>query len=81
MTGLTASRAYGILALRVVTGFYFLWAGLDKLFTWIGGAEPFSAAGFLAFGTAARRRRPSPRAPLSTRLRSSGPTWPATRPC
>ena len=52
MTGLTASRAYGILALRVVTGFYFLWAGLDKLFTWIGGAEPFSAAGFLAFGTA-----------------------------
>jgi thiosulfate dehydrogenase (quinone) large subunit len=52
MTGLTASRAYGILALRVVTGFYFLWAGLDKLFTWIGGAEPFSAAGFLSFGTA-----------------------------
>ncbi|HKO32984.1 MAG TPA: DoxX family membrane protein [Candidatus Limnocylindria bacterium] len=52
MTGLTASRAYGILALRVVTGFYFLWAGLDKLFTFIGGAEPFSAAGFLSFGTA-----------------------------
>ena len=52
MTGLTASRAYGILALRVVTGFYFLWAGLDKLFTFIGGAEPFSAAGFLTFGTA-----------------------------
>ena len=52
MTGLTPSRAYGILALRVVTGFYFLWAGLDKLFTWVGGAEPFSAAGFLAFGTA-----------------------------
>jgi thiosulfate dehydrogenase [quinone] large subunit len=52
MTGLTASRAYGILALRIVTGFYFLWAGLDKLFSWIGGAEPFSAAGFLAFGTA-----------------------------
>jgi len=52
MTGLTTSRAYGILALRVVTGFYFLWAGLDKLFTWIGGAEPFSAAGFLSFATA-----------------------------
>ena len=52
MTGLTASRAYGILALRVVSGFYFLWAGLDKLFTFIGGAEPFSAAGFLTFGTA-----------------------------
>ena len=52
MTGLTASRAYGILALRVATGFYFLWAGLDKLFTFIGGAEPFSAAGFLTFGTA-----------------------------
>ena len=52
MTGLTASRAYGILALRVVTGFYFLWAGLDKVFSFIGGPEPFSAAGFLAFGTA-----------------------------
>jgi len=52
MTGLTASRAYGILALRVVTGFYFLWAGLDKVFSFVGGTEPFSAAGFLTFGTA-----------------------------
>lgn len=52
MTGLTGSRAYGILALRLVTGFYFLYAGLDKVFSFIGGSEPFSAAGFLSFGTA-----------------------------
>lgn len=51
MTGLTASRAYGILALRVVTGFYFLWAGLDKVLSFIGGTEPFSAYGFLTFAT------------------------------
>ena len=51
MTALSGSRAYGILALRVVTGFYFLWAGLDKVFSFIGGPEPFSAAGFLTFGT------------------------------
>lgn len=52
MTRLTGSRAYGILALRLVTGFYFLYAGLDKVFSFIGGSEPFSAAGFLSFGTA-----------------------------
>lgn len=51
MTGLTASRAYGILALRVVTGFYFLYAGLDKVFSFVGGSEPFSASGFLTFAT------------------------------
>ena len=68
MTGLTPSRAYGILALRVVTGFYFLWAGLDKLFTWVGGTEPFSAAGFLAsWHRRHRRRQPSPKARSSTR--------------
>lgn len=52
MTEMSASRAYGILVLRVVTGFYFLWAGVDKVFSFIGGPEPFSAAGFLTFGTA-----------------------------
>jgi thiosulfate dehydrogenase (quinone) large subunit len=52
MTALTGSRAYGILALRIATGFYFLYAGLDKVFSFIGGSEPFSAAGFLAFATA-----------------------------
>lgn len=52
MTGITGSRAYGILALRLVTGIYFLYAGLDKVFSFVGGSEPFSAAGFLTFGTA-----------------------------
>lgn len=52
MTGLAGSRAYGILALRLITGWYFLYAGLDKVFSFVGGSEPFTAAGFLTFGTA-----------------------------
>lgn len=52
MTTLTGSRAYGILALRIITGWYFLYAGLDKVFSFIGGTEPFSAGGFLTFATA-----------------------------
>jgi thiosulfate dehydrogenase [quinone] large subunit len=52
VTAFTGSRAWGILGLRLVTGFYFLWAGLDKVFSFIGGPEPFSAASFLTFGTA-----------------------------
>ena len=48
MTALTGFRAFGILALRLVTGWVFLFAGLQKAFA----AEPFSAAGFLTFGTA-----------------------------
>lgn len=52
MTALTGSRAYGILALRIITGWYFLYAGLDKVFSFIGGTEPFSAGGFLTFATA-----------------------------
>ena len=48
MTGITGSRAFGILALRLLTGFVFLYAGIEKLI----GAEKFSAAGFLQFGTA-----------------------------
>jgi len=51
MTGLSPTRAFGIVALRVVTGFYFLWAGLDKIFAFIGGSEPFTAYGFLTFAT------------------------------
>jgi len=40
----------GVALLRVVVGIIFLWAGLEKL---IGsGAEGFTAAGFLKFGTA-----------------------------
>ena len=47
MTGITGSRAFGILALRLLTGFVFLYAGIEKLI----GAEKFSAAGFLQFAT------------------------------
>jgi thiosulfate dehydrogenase (quinone) large subunit len=48
MTGLTKSRAFGILALRLAVGWVFLYAGIEKIFT----AQPFSAFGFLTFGTA-----------------------------
>ncbi|MBW3633305.1 MAG: DoxX family membrane protein [Chloroflexi bacterium] len=58
MTALTGSRAYGILALRLITGWYFLYAGLDKVFSFIGGAEPFSAKGFLTFATAGTTSAP-----------------------
>ena len=37
-----------IAVLRIAVGVIFLWAGLEKLLA----AEPFSAAGFLQFGTA-----------------------------
>src|SRR5687767_2204761 len=36
-----------VAGLRIVVGFIFLWAGLEKLLA----PEPFSAAGFLQFGT------------------------------
>jgi thiosulfate dehydrogenase [quinone] large subunit len=48
MNALTGSRAFGILALRLTAGWVFLFAGLQKVL----GAEPFSAYGFLTFGTA-----------------------------
>ena len=48
MSELTRSRAFGLVALRVVAGWAFLFAGLQKVFA----VEPFSAYGFLAFGTA-----------------------------
>lgn len=52
MASIGGARAYGILALRLITGWYFLYAGLDKVASFIGGNEPFTAAGFLSFGTA-----------------------------
>lgn len=44
-----ASKGRGIFLLRIVLGWGFLFAGLDKLFA-LGGT-PFSAAGFLKFAT------------------------------
>jgi thiosulfate dehydrogenase [quinone] large subunit len=40
----------GIFVLRAVVGMGFLFAGLDKFFMWASGT-PFTAAGFLKFGT------------------------------
>jgi thiosulfate dehydrogenase [quinone] large subunit len=40
----------GIFFLRVIVGFGFLFAGLDKFFMWASG-QPFTAAGFLQYGT------------------------------
>jgi len=42
------SHQIGIAILRIGVGIIFLWAGLEKLFA----PEPWSAAGFLQFGTA-----------------------------
>jgi thiosulfate dehydrogenase [quinone] large subunit len=47
MAGLSIPRKIGIALARVTVGWVFLYAGLEKLF----GAEPFSAVGFLKFGT------------------------------
>lgn len=49
MEGKTAFKA--LAAIRIVLGWGFLYAGLSK-FLMIGSGEPFSAAGFLRFGTA-----------------------------
>lgn len=49
MNGKTAAKA--LAGLRVFLGFGFLYAGLSKFFM-IGTDTPFTAAGFLKFGTA-----------------------------
>ncbi len=49
MEGKTAYKA--LAAIRIVLGWGFLYAGLSK-FLMIGSGEPFTAAGFLKFGTA-----------------------------
>ncbi len=45
-------KAKGLAALRIVLGVGFLYAGLEKVFDFAGTGKPFSAAGFLQFGTA-----------------------------
>jgi len=47
VTGLSLYRKIGLLLARVTVGWVFLYAGIEKLF----GAQPFTAAGFLKFGT------------------------------
>lgn len=48
MTGLTTSRALGVLAFRVTIGWVFLFAGIEKLFL---SGHAFDAGKFLQFGT------------------------------
>jgi thiosulfate dehydrogenase [quinone] large subunit len=47
MTELSFARKFAIALTRVTVGWVFLYAGLEKVF----GATPFTAAGFLKFGT------------------------------
>lgn len=51
MDTVSRARDRGLVILRIVLGFGFLWAGLEK-FLEIKGTGPFSAAGFLAHATA-----------------------------
>lgn len=51
MDAVSQARDRGLVILRVVLGFGFLYAGLDKLLD-LNGNGPFSAAGFLAHATA-----------------------------
>jgi thiosulfate dehydrogenase (quinone) large subunit len=44
-------KAKGLAALRILLGAGFLYAGLEKIFDFAGSGKPFSAAGFLQFGT------------------------------
>ncbi len=47
MTGLGKYRGIGVLLARVTVGWVFFFAGIEKVFA----AKPFTAAGFLQFGT------------------------------
>jgi thiosulfate dehydrogenase [quinone] large subunit len=44
-------KAKGLAALRILLGAGFLYAGLEKVLDFAGSGKPFSAAGFLTFGT------------------------------
>ena len=44
-------KAKGLAALRIFLGAGFLYAGLEKVFDFAGSGKPFTAAGFLQFGT------------------------------
>ncbi len=47
----TRNRERGLFLLRIVTGWVFLWAGIEKLLQ-LAGHGAFDASGFLKFGTA-----------------------------
>lgn len=52
MEGVSKTVTRGIVLLRVVLGFGFLYAGLEKALNFAGDDQPWSAAGFLKFATA-----------------------------
>src|SRR5215210_4330448 len=52
MDGITRARERGIVLLRVLVGWVFLFAGTEKLLDLEGTGKPFSAFGFLKFATA-----------------------------
>ena len=51
MDTLTRARERGLVVLRVVLGFGFFYAGLEKLLNFAGDEKPWSAFGFLKFAT------------------------------
>lgn len=52
MDGIAKARERGLVVLRIVLGFGFLYAGVEKWLNFGGEDAPWSAAGFLKFGTA-----------------------------
>ncbi|HEY6057484.1 MAG TPA: TQO small subunit DoxD, partial [Candidatus Limnocylindrales bacterium] len=51
MDGITRVQAKALFAVRLIIGWGFLYAGLEKIFDLAGSGKPFSAAGFLKFAT------------------------------
>ena len=51
MDTVSRARERGLVVLRVVLGFGFLYAGLEKWLNFAGEDKPWSALGFLKFGT------------------------------
>ncbi len=51
MDAIAKARERGLVILRIVLGFGFLYAGLEKWLNFGGGDTPWSAFGFLKFGT------------------------------
>lgn len=52
MDAIARAREHGLVILRIVLGFGFLYAGLEKLLNFAGTDTPWSAFGFLKYGTA-----------------------------
>ncbi len=51
MDATATGRSIGLAVLRIILGFGFLYAGLEKVLDFAGSGKPWSAVGFLRFGT------------------------------